>query len=59
MKSLQKKYLEACERLNATTVETERMKIRAEQTSNRCDELEKEKVCQVRSICFSSMLIVP
>ena len=44
LKSLRTKYDDVCERVNAATHQLERVKIVLEETSRRCEQLEKEKV---------------
>jgi septal ring factor EnvC (AmiA/AmiB activator) len=44
LKSLRTKYTDVCERVNAATHQLERVKIVLEETSRRCEQLEKEKV---------------
>ncbi len=44
LKSLRKKYDDVCERVTAATHQLERVKVVLEETSRRCEQLEKEKV---------------
>jgi septation ring formation regulator EzrA len=44
LKTLRTKYEDVCERVSAATHQLERVKVVLEETSRRCEQLEKEKV---------------
>lgn len=46
LKTLRTKYDDVCERITAATHQLDRLKIVLEQTSHRCEQLEKEKVIE-------------
>lgn len=52
LKSLRTKYDDVCERVSAATHQLERVKIVLEETSRRCEQLEKEKVSNNQTIVF-------
>lgn len=56
-KSLKIKYEDVCERIHAATHQLEHVQIVLEQTSRRCEQLEKEKVKKTRYCYFSFIFI--
>jgi hypothetical protein len=46
------KYEDVCERVTAATIQLERVQVVLEQTLRRCEQLEKEKVCNQLDFYF-------